>query len=451
MQKEKKVHFIAIGGNVMHSLAIAMKNNGYKISGSDDEIFEPSKSRLNKNQLLPNSMGWDDNKITPQLDAVILGMHAKLDNPELIKAKELGLKIYSYPEFIRKESSNKQRIVISGSHGKTTITAIILHVLDKIGKPCDYLIGAQIAGFKNMVRLSDSPIIIIEGDEYPCSPLDPTPKLLKYEHHIGLISGIAWDHANIYKTFKDYVQQFHAFADSSPKAGSLIYCKEDNLAKEIGSKKRIDVNQIEYKTHKYKVKNGVTYLISDRREIPIQIFGEHNMQNINGAKALLKRIGVTDEVFYEAIQSFIGVESRSEKIAEKRNTTLYKDFAHAPSKVSATIKGFKNQFPEKKLIACLELHTFSSLNKNFISEYHNTLNLADQALVYFDPEVVAKKNLENISKDDIRNAFSAKKLTVATNISEVESFIKSIDTSTKSNIVMMTSGKFGGINFSSLL
>lgn len=448
-EKKEKVHFIALGGIVMHNLAIALHKKGLEVSGSDDEIYEPSYSRLKENGLLPEKSGWQPEKITKDLDAVILGMHARADNPELVKAQELGLKIYSYPEYIYQQSQNKQRIVIAGSHGKTTITSMVLHVLKYFNKDFDYLVGAGIEGFDLMVKLSKSaPIIIIEGDEYPASPIDKNPKFLHYHHHIGLVSGIAWDHINVYPTFDAYVKEFDRFADMTPKGGTLIYCEEDNMASVICGKERADVNRIEYQTPKYKIKDNVTYLDTEEGEIPIQIFGKHNMQNLEAARVLLKNIGITNKDFYQAIQSFKGASNRQQLVASNSHTAVFKDYAHAPSKLEATTKAVKEQFKDRKLVACFELHTFSSLNKSFLSQYQNSLNSVDTAIVYFNPKTVEHKKLNPISKEDIVNGFQRKDLKVFTDSNELQEYLLSFDWG-DTNLLLMSSGNFNGLDFKS--
>ena len=449
MHNIQRIHFIAIGGSVMHNLAIALKERGYRVTGSDDDIFEPSRSRLEKAGILPPSNGWDPSRITEDLDAVVLGMHAKADNPELIKAQELGLKIYSYPDYIFENIKDKQRIVIAGSHGKTTITSMVLHVLQYHNKAFDYVVGAQIEGFDNMVKLSDAPIIVIEGDEYLTSPLDKTPKFLKYQHHIGLISGIEWDHINVYPTLEDYVKQFDNFADATPKAGTLIYCEEDDMATLICNKEREDVQRVEYKEHPSRIENGTTYLLTGEGEVPVRVFGRHNMQNLSGAKEVLKKVGVTAEQFYEAIQSFRGAANRLELLKENEHHAVYKDFAHAPSKLAATTKALKEQYGDRALIACLELYTFSSLNKEFLAQYQGTFNAADIAIVYYSPKNLVLKNLENFSAEDVKLAFNRSDLLVFTEIIELKQYLMSIDWNNK-NLLMMSSGKFDGLDLHEL-
>lgn len=446
----QKIHFIAIGGVIMHNLAIALQKKGYQVSGSDDEIFEPSYTKLKNFGLLPESTGWNPDRIVPDLDAVILGMHAREDNPELVRARELGLKIYSFPEYIYEQSKNKQRIVIAGSHGKTTISAIIIHVLKYLNREFDYLVGAAVEGFDTMVKLTDAPVIVIEGDEYFTSAIDKMPKFLKYQHHIGLISGIAWDHVNVYPTYDDYVRQFDAFADATPKAGSLIYSEADPMATVICSKERKDVNTLEYKLPKYKIRKGVTYLIDHHNnEIPLQVFGKHNLMNISGAHQVLKRISVTNDEFYKAICSFTGAASRLQMIADGSATSVYKDFAHAPSKVEATTGALKEQYPARTLTACLELHTFSSLNKNFLSQYQDTMSAADIPIVYYNPKNIAHKRMEPLDDQTIREAFGLNILHVFHEVIDLKNFLLAQNWK-ENNLLMMSSGNYDGLNLKEL-
>lgn len=429
----------------MHNLAIALKQNGHQISGSDDEIFEPSRSILQSNGLLPETEGWHPEKITPNLDVVILGMHAKKDNPELVRAQQLGLKIVSFPEYIYENSNDKQRVVIAGSHGKTTITAMIIHVLHHFKRKFDFVIGAKVKGVTNTVKLSDAPVIIIEGDEYLSSPLDPTPKFIRYQHHIALISGISWDHYNVFPTENDYVKQFDIFADNTPKAGVLIFCEKDGMTSVIGAKERMDVVTVPYKTHDHVIDKGKVFLVDGKARFPVKIFGSHNLQNISGAKEVLRKIGISQEQFFEAIQSFEGAAGRLEKIGENNNTAVYKDFAHAPSKVKATVKAMKELNPERDLIACLELHTYSSLNKKFIPQYKDSMKAAQQAVVYVDPQKIKDKKLEPLSTTDIQEAFSTPGVTVFDDAHKLETFLKQQSWKNK-NLLLMSSGNFGGIN-----
>ncbi|GAA4449199.1 Mur ligase family protein [Nibrella saemangeumensis] len=445
--KPKAIHFISIGGSAMHNLAIALHQQGYHITGSDDEIYEPSRTRLQQYGLMPEQDGWFPEKIHSELNTVILGMHARRDNPELVRAQELGLPVYSYPEFIFEESQQKQRVVIAGSHGKTTITAMILHVLKYFNRNFDYLVGAQIEGFDTMVRLTeDAPLIVIEGDEYASSPIDPRPKFMHYQPHIALISGIAWDHVNIYPTYEEYVDQFELLAEAMPKAGTLIFDETDDMLDVIGLKERPDVQSVPYVAHPHRILHGQTVLISKTgKDIPVLVFGEHNMKNISGAMEVCDRLGVTSEMFYEAIQSFKGAARRLEKVAENNGRVLYRDFAHAPSKVEATTQAVKEQYPDRKLLAAVELHTFSSLNKNFLSQYKNRLDAADVAAVYFNEHTLQQKRLEPISADDVKAAFDRPDLKVFTDTAALEDFL--LTQRQAANVfLLMSSGTYGGLD-----
>jgi len=443
----QKVHFIAIGGSAMHNLALALHEKGFKITGSDDEIFEPSRSRLAAKGLLPRQSGWfPEENIYENLDAVILGMHAKADNPELAKAQQLGLKIYSYPEYVYEQSKNKQRVVIAGSHGKTTITSMILHVLKFNNKQFDYLVGAQLNGFETMVKLSNAPLIVIEGDEYLASPIAKIPKFLQYKHHLTVISGIAWDHINVFPTFEAYKKQFEMLVNATPKSGSVIYNADDKvLASIVKPIKREDIHKIEYEEHKSKRKEGQSFLVFNDEKVPVIFFGEHNMYNVQAAKEVCLKLGVSESGFYNAIQSFKGAANRLELLAENASTKIFKDFAHAPSKLLATTKAVASQFPKKKLIAILELHTFSSLNKEFLSQYADTFDKPDVAVVYYNPETIKHKNLPSISIDDVKKGFNKTRLDVFTDSQKLVAFIQKQNL-TNAAILFMTSGNFDGMN-----
>lgn len=444
--QSKKIHFIAIGGSVMHNLALTLQKQGYQITGSDDEIYEPSRSRLASAGLLPAELGWFPEKIDKSLEAIIVGMHARKDNPELIKARELEIPIYSYAEYVYLHSIDKHRVVIAGSHGKTTITAMVMHVLKYHNRKFDYLVGAMVDGFEYTVQLTeDAPLIIIEGDEYPAGPTAPKPKFSYYKHHIGLVSGVAWDHINIYETENDYVRQFEKFADATPKGGAIIYDSDDYLGNFLCEKERPDVANIPYQTHPHKVKNGQTYLLTkDGREIPVQVFGEHNMKNISGAKAVCERLFINEDKFYEAIQSFKGAANRLETLVKNEKTHIFRDSAHAPSKVKATTKAVKGLYPERKLVACLELHTFSSLNKNFLPQYKGSLKYADTAVVYFNPKVVEHKKLAPITAEDIKTAFEIPHLQVFDDSQKLADFLKSQNLA-NSCLLLMSSGNFDNL------
>lgn len=445
--KTMRVHFIAIGGSAMHNLALALHDKGEHITGSDDAIFEPSKSRLQAKGLLPEQEGWFPEKITTDLDAVILGMHAKSDNPELLKAQELGLKIYSYPEFIYEHSKDKTRVVIGGSHGKTTITSMILHVMNYHNVAVDFLVGAQLEGFTNMVHLTkENDFMVIEGDEYLSSPTDLRPKFHLYKPNIALISGIAWDHINVFPTFENYVDQFKIFIDKITNGGILIYNEDDETVKQIVEEAEKPIRKLPYSLPEYTIDNGVTYLETLDGSMPIEVFGAHNLSNLAGAKWICQNMGIDEAEFYEAIASFKGASKRLEKIAQTPTAVAYKDFAHSPSKVKATTQAVKKQYPDKKLVACLELHTYSSLNTEFLTEYQGALDAADTAVVFYSPDAVAIKKLEEISKEQIEKAFNREDLIVYTNPDEFKSFLL-VQEFTDSVLLLMSSGNYGGLNF----
>ena len=446
-----RVHFIAIGGSAMHNLAIALHLKEDIVSGSDDEIFEPSKSRLSKYGLLPKSIGWDLDNITKDIDAVILGMHARIDNPELIKAQKIGLKIYSYPEYIYEKTKNKTRVVIGGSHGKTSITSMILHVLSKCNLEHDYMVGAQLDTYECMVKLSDNAkIAILEGDEYLSSPIDRRPKFHLYKPTISLISGIAWDHINVFPTFKNYVQQFKIFADNTDLNGAFIYYSNDKEVCKIKEGLNPALQTFDYNTHKHKIINGLSYLITKYGDIKLNIFGEHNLQNLSGAKLVCNRLGISDEDFYNTISSFGGASNRLELIKETSSSVVYKDFAHSPSKLRATTSALKKQFPDRQLVACMELHTFSSLNKEFLKQYDGSMREADIAIIYYSPETLKHKKLEAISKNEVITAFNSNNIEVITDSTYLLNRLKDISWKNK-NLLLMSSGNFGGLDLKNIL
>ena len=386
------IHFIAIGGSAMHNLAIALHNKGYHVTGSDDTIHDPSKSRLEIKGLLPEAFGWFPEKITQDLDVIILGMHAKQDNPELLKAQDMGLKIYSYPEFLYEQSKDKTRVVIGGSHGKTTITSMILHVLAYHDREVDYMVGAQLEGFETMVHLTtENEFMVLEGDEYLSSPIDRRPKFHLYKPNIALLSGIAWDHINVFPTFEGYVEQFRIFTDSLTNGGIMVYNEEDIIVKEVVESSTHPIKKYPYNTPTYEIEDGITAIDTPDGMMPLEIFGDHNLQNLAGAKWICQHMGIDEDDFYEAIASFTGASKRLEKIAENKQTVIFKDFAHSPSKVKATTEAVKKQYAQREVIACLELHTYSSLNAEFLSEYQGALDLADKAVVFYSPHAVKIK------------------------------------------------------------
>ena len=447
-----RVHLIAIGGSAMHNMALALHEKGFKVTGSDDEINEPSKTRLKNAGILPEEIGWFPEKITSDIDAVILGMHAREDNPELIKAKELGLKVYSYPEFIYEATKDKTRVVIGGSHGKTTITAMILHVLNFHKIDTDYLVGAQLEGFNTMVKLTkEAPIAIIEGDEYLASPIDRRPKFHLYKPNIAILSGIAWDHINVFPTFKNYVKQFEIFVNLIETNGSLIYCNEDSELQKVAANSGLsnNITKTPYSIPTHRIENGTTIIEDNKQDITLQIFGNHNLMNLNGAHLVCKKLGLTDNQFYEAIQSFKGAAKRLELVSKTDSFAFYKDFAHSPSKLKATTQATKQQFTNRKIIACMELHTFSSLNETFLAEYDGAMNDADEAIVYFNPHTIAHKKLKPITEEQVLNYFNRRDLKVFTDSNILVTYLKT--KSLKNHVLlMMSSGNFDGIDFKQL-
>ncbi len=444
------VHFIAIGGAAMHNLALALHQKGMQVTGSDDTIFEPSKSRLNAAGLLPTSFGWFSEKITKNLDAVVLGMHAKEDNSELLRAQELGLKIYSYPEFLYEQSKHKTRVVIGGSHGKTTITAMILHVLNYHDIEVDYMVGAQLEGFDVMVKLTDeADFMVLEGDEYLSSPIDRRPKFHLYQPNIALLSGIAWDHINVFPTFENYLNQFKIFVDSITVGGSISYNTEDPHVKSIVENSENQIRKFPYQTPKHTIEEGVTYLDTEEGPLPLEVFGAHNLNNLAGSKWICQQMGVDQDDFYEAISSFSGASKRLEKVAENANCVVYKDFAHSPSKVKATTEAVKSQYPNRPLVACLELHSYSSLNATFLEHYKGTLDAADTAVVFYSPQAVEIKKLDSVSKIQIETAFEREDLTIFTDPIPFKNYINSLKFAQKT-VLLMSSGSYGNLDFEAL-
>jgi len=441
------VHFIAIGGAAMHNLALALHNKGYNVTGSDDTIFDPSRSRLEAKGLLPEEFGWFPEKVSSNLDAIVLGMHAKADNPELLKAQELGLKIYSYPEFLYEQSKHKTRVVIGGSHGKTTITSMILHVMHYHDRDVDYMVGAQLEGFDVMVKLTeDNDFIVLEGDEYLSSPIDRRSKFHLYKPNIALLSGIAWDHINVFPTYENYVEQFSIFVDSIVMGGSINYNEEDEEVKRVVLASENQIRKLPYRTPNYSVEDGVTLLETPEGPMPIEVFGAHNLNNLAGAKWICQHMGIDEDDFYEAISTFKGASKRLEKIAESSNSVVYKDFAHSPSKVEATTKAVKSQYSDRELIACLELHTYSSLNAEFLKEYKGALDAADVAVVFYSPHAVEIKKLEEVTHEQVANAFERDDLIIYTNPEDFKNSLFSQNFENKS-LLLMSSGNYGGLDF----
>ena len=445
-----KIHLIAIGGAVMHNMALALHDKGYQVTGSDDEIFDPAKTRLEKQGILPAEWGWFPEKISIDTDIIILGMHARPDNPELIRAQELGLKIFSFPEYLYENTKDITRVVIGGSHGKTTTTSMVMHVLKQAGVDFDYMVGAQIEGFDRMVKLSnEAKIAIFEGDEYLSSPLDRRPKFHLYKPIIASISGIAWDHINVFPTFENYVEQFDIFAEKIEKGGTLIYFQNDAHLVKIAKNARNDIRKIPYQAHPHTVKDGITFLSGNEHDYPIEVFGNHNLENIACAREICLKLGISEAVFYEAISSFKGAAKRLQLLKENQSARIYLDFAHSPSKLKATTAAVKNQFPERELIACMELHTFSSLNADFLGQYKYCMEKADRAIVYFDRHTLQQKKLKEITPDQVKDAFGGHNIQVMNDARLFREFVSGLKLENR-NLLLMSSGNFSGIDFKEL-
>lgn len=444
-------HFIAIGGAAMHNLAMALQDSGHKITGSDDKVFDPSRSRLESKGLLPKEEGWFPENIDKKIDAIVLGMHAKKDNPELLKAQELGLKIFSYPELIYDMSKDKTRVVIGGSHGKTTITSMILHVLNFYNKGFDFMVGAQLEGFDNMVRISDAPLIILEGDEYLASPLDLRPKFHIYKPQIALISGIAWDHINVFPSKEEYELQFKIFCELMEDVGTLVYNETDEAVKKIAESESKRLFLLPYFFTEYKVRNGQTVINFNGREYELNIFGKHNLLNMEGARKICRRLGINNRMFFQSMKTFEGASNRLEVFHETERGIVYRDFAHAPSKLEATVDAVKKNHSKNPLVAVFELHTYSSLNPEFLPEYKNTMNEADVPIVFFTHETLKHKNLPELSEKQVAKHFGlGEKLKVFTDRKALEEFLMKIDFP-KFNLLMMSSGTFDSLNFEKIV
>ena len=447
----KNIHFIGIGNSVMHNLAVALHKKGFTITGSDETIADIAQSRLSQNGIMPNDKEWHPEKITKKLDAVILSQYVPTDNTELVKAQKLGLKVYSYPEFLYEQCQNKVRIVIGGSNGKTTITSMIIHALTFNNFDVDFLIGAELDGFNTMVQLTDeAQLIIIEGDENISSSIELNPKFQFYKAHIGLISGIAWDHANVYPSFYIYIDQFRRFIDSIEPGGSLIYCENDIMVKRLVDEHRTDLEKIPYNTHPYETFENKNFLIVDSGRIPMSVFGEHNMQNVAGALQICRMLGLTEQMFYNAMLTYKGTSKRLQLLGKNDSVNVYLDFAHSPSKLSATIKAVRQQFPKRHLVACIELHSTSTLNESFIEQYNGTMDLADTRLVYYNPNIANSKGKKIVDAEQVFNAFGNAQVKVFTDQAELLKEIQSIEWINK-NMLFMSSGNFSGINFEEIV
>lgn len=445
------IHLIATGGSAMHNLAIALHCNHHTVTGSDDEIYNPARDRLAKHGLLPKEMGWNPSRITKDIDLIILGMHARPDNPELEKAQSLGIKIFSYPEFLYLHSKDKTRLIVAGSHGKTSTTSMIMHVLRHLKMDFDYMVGAQLEGFDQMVRLSDAPLMVIEGDEYLSSPIDRRPKFLHYKPHIAIITGIAWDHINVFPTFKEYVLQFQLFVESIKKGGSLFYYNQDKHLQKIMKAHSGDLDAVSYEAFPYELKDGNVIVRNTKsKEIKLPIFGQHNLENLQAAHLACQQIGVRTDDFLKAIRTFKGAAKRLQLLAKnKSGGEAFLDFAHAPSKVKATTSAMRARAGKKKVIACLELHTFSSLNKKFLKQYKGSLEDADKAIIYFSEHTLKMKKLKPISKEEVAIAFGHKNIQVFTDNQQMIRALNRFNWADK-KLLLMSSGTFSGVDLKSL-
>lgn len=447
-----KIHFIAIGGSAMHSLAIALRKMGHELSGSDDEIFDPARSNLQKYDLLPPCLGWFPEKITPDLDYVVLGMHAHADNPELLKAKQLNLPIKSYPEILYEFSKNKTRIAIAGSHGKTTTTAMLIHTFRQLQQPLDFMVGSPLEGIENMVQFSDAPYMLIEADEYLTSTLQPIPKFHFYRPHIAVITGIAWDHFNVFKTQAEYVTTFEKFLETIQPHGKVIYCNDDlTLRSVIQSCPRKDLQYLPYSLSPYEIKNGKLVIKEETEEYTFHFMGEHNLYNLEAATKVAMECGIEKKEILRVLQSFKGAKGRMEKIWEDEKLTVIKDFAHAPSKVKATVEAVRKFYPDKALVAILELHTYSSLNKDFIPQYRHTLDQANEAIVFYNPHTFEIKRLPFLSPDQVREAFSLPSLHIFHDTLSLQQHLAALDKNKRYVWLFMSSGTFGGLDLIKLI
>ena len=445
-----KVHFIAIGGSVMHQLAIALHRKGYTVTGSDDEIFEPAKGNLEREGLLPPALGWRPEQVNAGLDAVILGMHAKADNPELRRAEELGLAIYSFPEYIFQESRDKIRVVIGGSHGKTTTTSMVMTALQSAGKDFDYLVGARLEGFPQSVNITHAPVIVCEGDEYPASALEKRPKFHFLFPHIAVLTGIAWDHINVFPTFGIYLDQFRIFLDKIEPGGVLIYNQTDPVLARLVEEHPAAIRRIGYGVPVHRIENGVTVVTLEDQTAALKVFGEHNLLNLQAAWLVCKELGLDAVAFLKGMAGFAGAAKRLELLASAPGVNVFRDFAHAPSKVKATIRAVKAQFPKRQLIAVLELHTYSSLNEQFLTEYQGSLEDADAAAVFYSPHALELKRLPPLPEEKILSGFGKKGLVVIHKKEELAEWLMK-QSYKNANLLLMSSGNYDGLDIQALI
>ena len=448
----RKIHFIAIGGAIMHQLALALQRQGYLVTGSDDEITDPAKSNLKMAGLLPAQYGWFPEKISPDLDAIVLGMHAKADNPELLAAKNAGVPIYSFPQYVYEVSKNKKRVVVAGSHGKTTITSMIMHILKHQGIDFDYLVGARVAGFDQSVQLTDAPIIILEGDEYPASVEEKRPKIFFYHPHISVLSGIAWDHINVFPTYEIYFNQFEQYVLGMNENTKVFYNNEDEEVIRVMKTAGAKLAATPYQTPPFHYENGVPVMDTINGPVIVSVFGRHNLLNMQAAIDVCMELGVSESDCYKAIASFTGAARRLEKVKEEKNLLVYRDFAHAPSKLKATLNAVREAYSGHHLVACFELHTFSSLNDQFLSEYAHSMDAADEAIVYFSHHALDLKGLPPLDPANVKKYFQRNDVNVIDEKAKLESMVREMISNKQKPVflLLMSSGTFDGIDWNTV-
>ncbi len=448
----QNIHFIAIGGAIMHQLAIALKKQGFVVTGSDDEINDPAKSNLKEHGLLPDQFGWFPEKIKSNLNAIVLGMHARADNPELLAAQKAGIPIYSFPQYVYEVSKNKKRIVIAGSHGKTTITSMVMHIMKACGYDFDYLVGAKVPGFEQSVRLSDAPYIILEGDEYPASVVEKRPKIFFYKPHISILSGVAWDHINVFPTYENYFSQFKQYLEGLDALTKLIYNSEDPEVCRVVAESGQNLITQPYATPAFKYADGQPIVAHGGKDYALSIFGRHNVQNVQAAIKVCKEIGITETQALEAIASFTGAARRLEKVFETPQLSVFRDFAHAPSKLKATLNAVREAYANHYLVACFELHTFSSLTAEFLSEYAHSMDSADTSIVYYSNHTLELKKLPPLAPETVVAHFQRNDLLA---INNKEALYEKVHALSKNNgkpvfLLLMSSGTFDGIDWNTL-
>ncbi len=455
----KNIHFIAIGGAIMHQLALALLRQGYVVTGSDDEITDPAKGNLSAAGILPQQFGWHPEKISSNLDAVVLGMHAKADNPELVAAKKIGIPIYSFPQYVYEVSKDKKRVVVAGSHGKTTITSMIMHILKHEGMAFDYLVGARVAGFDQSVQLTDAPVIVLEGDEYPASVEEKRPKIFFYHPHISVLSGIAWDHINVFPTYDIYFNQFEQYLAGMNAGTHVFYNNEDSEVQRVIATSGSHLTTLPYQTPPFHYEDGFPVLDTAGGPVKVSVFGRHNLLNMQAAIDVCMTLGVPEKNCYDAIASFGGAARRLEKVKEEKNLLVYRDFAHAPSKLRATLNAVREAYPAHHLVACFELHTFSSLNEQFLSEYAHSMDAADDAIVYFSHHALDLKGLPHLDTDTVKKYFARNDIHITDEKQQLEEMVKKIvSDKTKANsseerpvfLLLMSSGTFDGIDWNTV-